>query len=189
VGGKSSEVGDQELRGVCFGGGGGGVLLRRFPGRLVTAKTGRSRVRPLGPLPPSGQSPCARILVPFAPATSLHLLSFSLRKKQYLPPEVKSTAHQPLSNFSTLPFHLASIDTAQKPIYRRCPRFSRKELQIGVARYASTKPHACMHAYYTVQVHFMALSWLMFNMMVLATLACQDTLDQRDTDICVHGSH
>jgi hypothetical protein len=155
VGGKSSEVGDQELRGVCFGGG-GGVLLRRFPGRLVAAKTGRSRVRPLGPLPPSGQSSCARILVPFAQATSLHLLSFSFRKKQHLPPEVRSTAHQPSSNFSTLPFHSAATDTAKKLIYRRCPRFSRKELQIGVARYASTKPHACMHAYYTVQVHFMA---------------------------------
>lgn len=40
-----------------------------------------------------------------------------------------------------------------------CLRFSRKELQIGVARYASTKPYACMHAYCAVQVqvHYIAL--------------------------------
>jgi hypothetical protein len=36
VGGESSEVGDQELAGVCFGG--GGVLLRRFPGSSLVAR-------------------------------------------------------------------------------------------------------------------------------------------------------
>jgi hypothetical protein len=43
-------------------------------------------------------------------------------------------------------------------------------LQIGVARYASTKPHACMHAYCTVQIRYMALPSLMLDKVVLATL-------------------
>jgi hypothetical protein len=36
-------------------------------------------------------------------------------------------------------------------------------LQIGVARYASTKPHACMHAYCTVQVRYTALTTCVWN--------------------------
>jgi hypothetical protein len=148
VGGKLGEVGDQELRGVCFGG--GGVLLRRFPGRLLpkpaepgSARSGHSRGLANHRAPEYSYH---------LPATSLHLLSFSFPKKPYLPPEVRSTAHQPSSNFATISFCSAAFDSAKKSIYRRCPRFSRKELQIGVARYASTKPHACMHADCTVQV-------------------------------------
>jgi hypothetical protein len=159
VGGKLGEVGDQELRGVCFGG--GGVLLRRFPGRLLpkpaepgSARSGHSRGLANHRAPEYSYH---------LPATSLHLLSFSFPKKPYLPPEVRSTAHQPSSNFATISFCSAAIDTVKKPICRRGPRFSRKELQIGVARYASTKPHACMHAYCTVQVRYTALTTCVWN--------------------------
>ena len=52
--------------GVCFGGG-GGVLLRRFPGssHAKTGEQGSAARETLGPrmqaFPRSGQSPCARI--------------------------------------------------------------------------------------------------------------------------------
>jgi hypothetical protein len=116
VGGKLGEVGDQELRGVCFGG--GGVLLRRFPGRLLpkpaepgSARSGHSRGLANHRAPEYSYH---------LPATSLHLLSFSFPKKPYLPPEVRSTAHQPSSNFILLSrlrlsqeVHLQTLSTIQ----------------------------------------------------------------------------
>jgi hypothetical protein len=81
VGGKLGEVGDQELRGVCFGG--GGVLLRRFPGRLLpkpaepgSARSGHSRGLANHRAPEYSYH---------LPATSLHLLSFSFPEEAISP--------------------------------------------------------------------------------------------------------
>jgi len=81
VGGKMGEVGDQELRGVCFGG--GGVLLRRFPGRLLpkpaepgSARSGHSRGLANHRAPEYSYH---------LPATSLHLPSFSFPEEAISP--------------------------------------------------------------------------------------------------------
>jgi hypothetical protein len=74
------------------------------------------------------------------------------RLERHLPPEVRLVVHQLRVFLSPPRPRTAAIDSVKKPPTHACLRFSRKELQIGVARYASTKPHACMHAYCTVQV-------------------------------------
>jgi hypothetical protein len=71
-------VGDQELRGVCFGG--GGVLLRRFPGRLGYCQN-RQKQGPPARATYAGFPEIWPITVRpntsyHLPGTSLHLLSF-----------------------------------------------------------------------------------------------------------------
>jgi hypothetical protein len=128
----------------------------------------------------SGQSPCARIHRTIC-QLPLHILFFEqarpFRMEQYLPPEVRLTAHEPpLVFFYILDLTHPPSTQSRGPSKDACLRFSRKELQIGVARYASTKPHACMHAYCTVQVQIRYIALHLFvpksHTVVPATFAC-----------------
>ena len=85
--------------GVCFGGG-GGVLLRRFPGSSH-AKTGEQGSAAAGDARATYASLPAIWPITVLPNTSYHFPALTshavvpVRKEQHIPPEVRLTAHQP----------------------------------------------------------------------------------------------